>query len=204
MESIKSYIWDMGLFFRSWFNSPKQMGTVFPSSSATGKKIAALVKDRGNSRVVELGAGTGQVTDELVAMGISSEHFVAIEYDASLCKELLKKHPKDVNLLNIDAADMLEYLPKEFVGQTDYVISTLPLIPLGREKCRKIIDTIFKVLKPGGVFVQVTLSPLKPKYVDELKLSSAKLFISWVNIPPMHVWRLSRNEAKENQGLLCT
>ena len=199
MNSFKSYVWDMGLFFKSWFNSPKQMGTVFPSSSITGKKIASLVKDTANSRVIELGAGTGQVTDELVAMDIPSEHFVAIEYDSNLYKELLKKHPKGVNLLNIDAADMLEHLPKEFIGQTDYMISTLPLIPLGKEKLQKIIDVVFKILKPGGVFVQVTLSPLKPKYVDELKLSATKLFISWVNIPPMHVWRLSMNKEIESK-----
>ena len=190
----------MGLFIKSWFSSPKQMGTIFPSSAATGRKIADLVKDPKNVKVLELGAGTGQVTDELATMGIPAENFVSVEYDTTLFKELKKKHPTGINLLNIDACDILEKLPKEFIGQTDYVISTLPLIPLGWEKLTKIVDAIFKVLKPGGVFVQVTLSPLKPKYVDQLKLHATKLFISWYNIPPMHVWRLSHKENNDMES----
>ena len=192
MKSIKSYVWDTVLFLKSWFHSPNQMGTIFPSSYITGKKIAQLIKDPQNSIVVELGAGTGQVTDEIIAMGIPQDHFATIEYDPRLCKELSSKYPKGLNLLNIDAADMLEELPKQFIGKTDYVISTLPLIPLKKEKALKIIDSIFEVLKPGGVYVQVTLSPFKPKYMDELGLRATKLFVSWVNLPPMHVWRISR------------
>ena len=193
MQSIKGYIWDVYLFCKSWYNSPKQMGTIFPSSSKTGQKIAALIKDPENVTVVELGAGTGQVTDEILQLGIPKDRFVTIEYDTNLCKELAAKHPKDLNLLNIDAADMLEHLPKEYIGKTDYVISTLPLIPLGEQKTRQIIETIFTVLKANGVYIQVTLSPFQPKYVNALGLKATKLFISWLNIPPMHVWRICKS-----------
>lgn len=192
MKSIKSYAWDTVLFLKSWFHSPNQMGTLFPSSSSTGKKIAQIIKDPQNSIVVELGAGTGQVTDEIISMGVSQDHFATVEYDTRLCKELSLKYPKGLNLLNIDAADILEELPKHFIGKTDYIISTLPLIPLKKEKAQKIVDSIFEVLKPGGVYIQVTLSPFRPKYMDELGLRTTKLFVSWVNLPPMHVWRICK------------
>ncbi len=193
MKAVSGYVWDMLLFCKSWFNSPKQMGTIFPSSSQTGKKIADIIKDPENVIVVEVGAGTGQVTDEILKLGVAKDNFVAIEYDTGLCAELTKKHPNDLDLMNMDAADMLEKLPKKFIGRTDYLISTLPLIPMGREKTKKIIDDIFTVLKPNGVFVQVTLSPFQPKYIKDLGLRATKLFISWLNMPPMHVWRICKS-----------
>eukprot|EP00826_Nyctotherus_ovalis_P034277 TRINITY_DN2830_c0_g2_i1.p1 TRINITY_DN2830_c0_g2~~TRINITY_DN2830_c0_g2_i1.p1 ORF type:complete len:235 (-),score=41.68 TRINITY_DN2830_c0_g2_i1:144-764(-) len=192
MKSIKSYAWDTALFLKSWLHSPNQMGTLFPSSSTTSKKIAQLIKDPQNAVVLELGAGTGQVTDEIVALGVPEECFATVEYDARLCKELMLKYPKGLNLLNIDAADMLEELPARFIGKTDYVISTLPLIPLKKDKAQKIVDSIFQVLKPGGVYIQVTLSPFRPKYMEDLGLRTTKLFVSWVNLPPMHVWRICK------------
>ena len=192
MQSFKSYLWDSALFLKSWFNSPKQMGTLFPSSPSTSKKIASLIKDSKNSMVVELGAGTGQVTDEIMAINIPKDHFITVEYDPILFKELAAKYQTGLDLLNIDAADMLEELPERFIGNTDYVISTLPLIPLEKSKAKKIVDSIFKVLKPGGVYVQVTLSPFKPKYMEDLSLRTTKLFVSWVNLPPMHVWRICK------------
>ena len=192
MQSFKSYLWDSALFLKSWFHSPKQMGTLFPSSPATSKMIASLIKDPKNSIVIELGAGTGQVTDEIMAIQIPEDRFVTVEYDSILFKELAMKYPSGLNLLNIDAADMLEELPEQFIGKTDYVISTLPLITLEKSKAQKIVDSIFKVLKPGGVYVQVTLSPFKPKYMEEMGLRTTKLFVSWVNLPPMHVWRICK------------
>eukprot|EP00831_Metopus_contortus_P055480 TRINITY_DN4697_c0_g1_i4.p1 TRINITY_DN4697_c0_g1~~TRINITY_DN4697_c0_g1_i4.p1 ORF type:complete len:268 (+),score=51.00 TRINITY_DN4697_c0_g1_i4:36-839(+) len=197
IQKMKAYFWDMMLFCRSWFNCPKQMGTIFPSSKSTGKAIANIIKCPDHVRVVEVGAGTGQITSEIVKLGIPNEQFVAIEYDSGLCEKLRKTQSQGLQVLNMDAADMVEKLPKEFIGHTDYLISTLPLIPMGEEKCRKVVDSIFTVLKPNGVYIQVTLSPAKPKYVDLLGLEATKICVSWLNIPPMHIWRIRRPSSSQ-------
>jgi len=192
MDTLKSYTWDSYLFFKSWFSSPKQMGTLFPSSSKTGTKIAGLIKDAENVLVVELGAGTGQITEKILEEGVRVENFATVEFDTGFCKELKKRFPSIKNILNIDAAEVIKHLPKKFPGQTDYLISTLPLLTLGYEKTRAIIDAIFKVLKPKGVYIQVTLSPFQPKYIKDFGLSATKLCVSWLNVPPMHVWRICK------------
>lgn len=192
MEKIKGYFWDSYLFLKSWFSSPKQMGTLFPSTSKTSQKIANLIKDAENVNVVELGAGTGQVTEQIITRGVLPENFATVEYDTGFCKELAKRFPQIQTLLNIDAANVLDYLPKKFIGNTDYLISTLPLIMLGEKKSQEIVNAIFKVLKPNGVFIQVTLSPFKPKYVEKLGLRATRLCVSWLNAPPMFVWRMCK------------
>lgn len=194
MDRVKSYAWDSYLFLKSWFDSPKKMGTLLPSSSKTGKKIADLIKDVENVLVVELGAGTGQITEKIVEGGVQPDNFVTVEYDERFCKELHKRFPTLPSILNIDAADTIKHLPAKFIGKTDYLISTLPLITLGEEKAKTIVNEIFKVLKPNGVYIQVTLSPFKPKYIDELGLKATKLCVSWLNFPPMHVWRFCRSK----------
>jgi phosphatidylethanolamine/phosphatidyl-N-methylethanolamine N-methyltransferase len=194
MEGVKGYAWDTYMFLKSWFSSPKQMGTMFPSTKKTGKKIAGLIKDAEHVLVVELGAGTGQVTERILEDGVRPENFVAVEYDRGFCEELYKKYPAGPAILNIDAANVLEHLPSRFIGQTDYLISTLPLLTLGPEKAKEIVEAIFKVLKPNGVYIQVTLSMFQPKYVKVLGLRATRLCISWMNIPPMHIWRICKPE----------
>ena len=175
---------------KSWCDSPKKMGTLFPSFARTGRHMAELVKDPKNCRVLELGAGTGQITTQLVEAGVDLEKFATVEADKNFCDELRKKLPAGTNVLNIDARTMTETLPKEYVGKTDYIVSTIPLIALGQENAKKIIDQVFKVLKPGGVYIQITFSPLKPKYMKKMGLKATKLCISWINLPPTHIWRI--------------
>ena len=194
MKAVTGYVYDTCLFLRSWYDSPTRMGAWFPSFARTGKMLAGIIRDVNNAKVVELGAGTGQVTEQIIATGIKPENFVTIEFDQGFCKALLEKHPKGLNLLNIDAAKMEEELPNDFMRNVDYVISTLPLITLGEKKAKEVIEAVFKVMKPGGVYIQITYTPYKPKYMKELGLKATKLCISWLNLPPTHIWRICQKK----------
>eukprot|EP00826_Nyctotherus_ovalis_P009983 TRINITY_DN12648_c0_g1_i3.p1 TRINITY_DN12648_c0_g1~~TRINITY_DN12648_c0_g1_i3.p1 ORF type:complete len:219 (-),score=50.67 TRINITY_DN12648_c0_g1_i3:177-833(-) len=197
MKAFKDYIYNEYLFLKSWFDDPKRMGTLFPSFACTGKTIASVVKDPHNSRVLELGAGTGQVTTQLISAGVSLDKFATVEADKNFCEELRKKLPQGTNVLNIDARTMAETLPPEFIGKTDYIVSTLPLIALGEENAKKVINQVFKVLKPGGVYIQITFSPFKPKYMKKMGLKATKLCVAWINLPPTHIWRICRRVSGE-------
>ncbi len=191
MKTLTGYVYNTCLFLKSWFDSPTRMGALFPSFARTGRIIASIIKDPHNVRVVELGAGTGQVTDQIVAAGVDLKNFASIEFDQKFCAELQSKHPS-LQLFNIDATTMAERLPSHFVGKTDYIISTLPLITLGQIKAKEVIDAVFKVLRPGGVYIQITFSPIKPKYMKKMGLRATKICISWINLPPTHIWRICK------------
>eukprot|EP00830_Metopus_es_P009641 TRINITY_DN192_c0_g1_i1.p1 TRINITY_DN192_c0_g1~~TRINITY_DN192_c0_g1_i1.p1 ORF type:complete len:242 (-),score=45.53 TRINITY_DN192_c0_g1_i1:62-694(-) len=201
MRRIGAWFYNTYLFLKSWYDSPSRMGALFPSFSRTGKMLASVIKDPENVRVVELGAGTGQVTEQIIKAGVRLDKFATIEFDPNFCEEIAKKNP-GMKIFNIDAADIATKLPKEFVGHTDYIISTLPLITLGVEKAKEVAKAVFKTLKPGGVYVQITYTPFKPKYMKKLGLRATKLCISWLNLPPTHIWRLCPKIVSEEESRL--
>jgi len=196
MNTISKYVYNTYLFLKSWFDSPKRMGTLFPTFARTGRMLASVIKDVQNVRVLELGMGTGQVTEQILNSGVRMENFATVEFDPKFCSEVQARHP-DLKILNMDAASIATKAPKEFIGQTDYIISTLPLITLGVNKAKEIIDAIFKVLKPGGVYVQITYHPAKPTYMKSMGLKVTKLCISWINLPPTHIWRICKRQDPE-------
>ena len=59
---------DLGQFWKSWFKDPKLIGAVAPSGRALAKLMSTGLKP--GARVIELGAGTGTVTDALLATGV--------------------------------------------------------------------------------------------------------------------------------------
>ena len=189
MKRLGRYLYNTFLVLKSWFDNPKRMGALFPSFTRTAKMLAGIIKDNENVRVVELGAGTGPVTDQIIASGVREDNFYTVEFDPKLCATIQARHP-GLHILNIDAATMIEHLPKAFVGNTDYVISTLPLIVLGKEKAKEIINSIFAVLKPGGVYIQITYTPWRPSYMREIGLKVTQLCVSWINLPPTFIWRI--------------
>ena len=204
MKAVAGYVYDTYLFLKSWFDNPKRMGALFPSFARTGKKLAGIIRSLENAKVVELGAGTGQVTDQIIAHGVKKENFVAVEFDPDFCKKIEEKHPKAVNILCIDAAKIYTELPEEFLGKTDYVISTLPLITLGEAKAKEVVEAVFKTLKPGGVYIQITYTPYKPKYMKKLNLRVKKLCVSWLNLPPTFIWRICKAINSEPNAALAT
>ena len=58
------------LFFRQWLRSPKSMGSVIPSSRVLARAVAREVAWQPGQYVVELGGGTGAITQGLIERGI--------------------------------------------------------------------------------------------------------------------------------------
>ena len=57
-------------FIRSWFEKPLAIGAVTPSGKVLARTIASYVDPTATGPIVELGPGTGPVTEALVAQGI--------------------------------------------------------------------------------------------------------------------------------------
>ena len=54
-------------FIRSWIEKPLRTGAVMPSSKALARTMARYVDPQATGPVIELGPGTGPVTEALVA-----------------------------------------------------------------------------------------------------------------------------------------
>src|ERR671910_1128831 len=94
------------LFFRQWLRSPKSMGSIIPSSRALARAVAAQVAWQPGQVVVELGAGTGAISQALTDSGLPPEALMMIELDRSLFEYLRERFPQ-VRVVNGDATRLV-------------------------------------------------------------------------------------------------
>src|SRR5690606_31128609 len=80
-------------FIASWLQHPLKVGAVSPSGRALARAVAAEVDPSIPGPVVELGPGTGPVTEALVQRGIPQERLVLVEYDPEFCALLRRRFP---------------------------------------------------------------------------------------------------------------
>ena len=71
-------------FIRSWIERPLTIGAVTPSGKILARTMARYVDPDSNGPVVELGPGTGPVTEALVQAGVAPSRLVLVEFDAEL------------------------------------------------------------------------------------------------------------------------
>src|SRR5580692_4498325 len=162
-------------FIRSWIERPLSIGAVTPSGKNLARAMARYVDPNSFGPVVELGPGTGPVTEALV------------EVNPAFCRLLQKRYP-DATLVQGDAYSLRRLLETLLIQPASAVVSGLPLVtkPI-RERWRLIRDA-FDLMVPGAPFVQFTYSvasPL-PKRLGGFTAEASERI--WMNIPPARVW----------------
>ncbi|TFF18788.1 methyltransferase domain-containing protein [Jiella endophytica] len=182
---------DEARFFRGWLQRPLITGAVSPSSRALGRAMAAYVPDpaafSANSKVLELGPGTGVVTQMLIARGVPERSLVLVEYSSEFCK-LLKKRFPDAEVIQGDAYSIGASLPQWIgVDPLEAVVSSLPLFTRPDEMRETVIGRSLERMQPGAPFIQFSYAltqPVKPARIG------ARLELSpWIkrNLPPARV-----------------
>ena len=81
------------LFFRQWLRSPKSMGAVIPSSRVLARAVTEAIRWRPGQCVVELGAGTGAISQGLIDAGLPPDALMMIELDRPLFEYLRGRFP---------------------------------------------------------------------------------------------------------------
>src|ERR1051325_4137784 len=103
-------------FLRGLIARPKNVGAIAPSSPALARAIAREVDPARPGPVLELGPGTGVVTEALVERGVAEERLVAIEYDRDFAALVAKRFPR-ARVVRGDAFDFVNILGE---GQEPY------------------------------------------------------------------------------------
>ena len=81
------------LFWQRTIKNPRQVCSLFPSSPFVGRAMTSVLGDRTKSHIIELGAGTGAVTRQLIRNGVQPEKLTLIEIDAQLGGHLRRRFP---------------------------------------------------------------------------------------------------------------
>lgn len=196
LQPQKSALGDGASFIRSWLENPGSVGAVSPSGRALAKAMASYVDLEGDAPIVELGPGTGPVTQALLARGIAPERLVLVEYEQKFCRMLSERFP-GVRVIQGDAYGLKATLEGKIDGKIGAVVSSLPLLNRPEHDRLALIDQAFDLLTPEGVFIQFTygllISPVPlhrhPNGGHYVAKGSAPI---WLNLPPARVWRYRR------------
>jgi len=181
-------------FFLHWLRRPGRLGAVVPSSPALAAALAAEIDAEAPGAVVELGPGTGRVTEALIEAGVAPEALIAIERDASFCTPLRERFP-GVRIVWGDARALKSLLRRSGAGPVKAVVSSLPLLSMTARERRAVLSQAASLLGPSGVLVQYTYGPAEPvsaELREELGLIGERTDWVLVNLPPAAVWRYRR------------
>jgi phosphatidylethanolamine/phosphatidyl-N-methylethanolamine N-methyltransferase len=185
---------DLALFLGQLARRPHQVVALAPSSRALCAEMSAEI-DPSAGPVIELGAGTGNITQAILDRGVAPENLHSIEMNEEFCDRLRARFP-GLNVHCMSAGDVGS-LP---VQGAQAVVSGLPLLSMPLDLQRAILAGTFQRVQPGGTFVQFTYGPKPPvakAVAEELGLDWRASRKIWWNLPPARVYRfICRQEGK--------
>jgi phosphatidylethanolamine/phosphatidyl-N-methylethanolamine N-methyltransferase len=185
------------LFLKRWLRRPLAVGAVVPSGRWLTDRMArtTVAAMKGYpGHIIELGAGTGEVTKALLSVGIPTERLTLIERDPEMAG-FLRRHFPGPRIIEGDAARLPQLLAAHGIEQVAAVVSSLPLLSLPGEIVDGIVRGVFDALPHGGAMVQFTYGPSPPVpqiLRESLKLSGTRSARVWRNVPPAVVWTFTR------------
>lgn len=182
---------DEARFLKSWIERPLQTGSVIPSGRFLARAMASPVDPRGTGPVIELGPGTGPVTDALIAHGIAPERLVLVEYNPDFCVMLRRRYP-GATVVQGDAYDLRHSLHGVLSRPADAVVSSLPLLTKPVAVRLRLFEDVMKLMEHRAPFVQFTygvVPPIPPRAAGAIASGSQRI---WLNLPPARVWTYRR------------
>jgi phospholipid N-methyltransferase len=176
-------------FFGSFLRSPRNVGSVIPSSAWLASAMVGPIDFATVRTIVELGAGSGVFTERVLGATAPEARVLVFERDDLMRQRLSDKHP-ELELLP-DAFELRKTVEE---GGVDAVICSLPFANFARARRAQLTEDIRTVLRPGGKLIAV-------QYSLQMRKSLRSLFddvsISFVplNVPPAFVYTCTKRAA---------
>lgn len=180
-KRVKPY----SLFLRETLSSPRAIGAVCPSSSYLAKSMASEVDINNDGYVIELGGGTGKITEALLNHGVAPDKLITVERSPELAAYLRQKFP-DIHVIEGDAGQLVQLLGNR-IQKINSIVSGLPFKSLPQKIVSAIKQQIQTLLQAGGKFIQFTYDLGMSSLLGDPTFSIEKSKIEWRNLPPARV-----------------
>lgn len=171
-------------FFRAFLNNWQEVGWPFQTSRSAARKICDAIDFKKARCVVEIGAGTGTVTREILECLRPDAQLVVFEINAELCKHL--ETIADPRLVVYNASGF--ELSERWDGKADYVVSEVPIAMLSEASLYKFYEGIKRVLYEGGSCIQLQLSLLSYQKLKQV-FSKVNVDVALKNYLPLFIYQ---------------
>jgi len=174
-------------FIRSWLDNPLSTGAVTPSGRVLARTMARYVEPERPGPVIELGPGTGPVTEALVAQGVDPGRLVLVEFNPTFCQLLRARFPA-ATVIQADAYGLRRALSSLLRQPAAAMVSGLPMFTKPVRTRVRLLREALALLVPGAPFVQFTYAvvpPIPRTFAGVTAEASERI---WMNLPPARVW----------------
>jgi len=161
-------------FFQEFKNSFDHVGSVWPTSSLGVEAIISeFARHRGPRRVLEVGPGTGVITNEILRQMRADDELVLCEINPTFVAylgqqmeddPLFRQKQSQIRLLDTD----VRYIDR--TERFDFIISTIPFVNLPPLMVREILSCYREILNPSGVLTFIEYAYLR--YIKQSILRS--------------------------------
>ena len=180
---------DHFLFMRKFFTHRRKIASIWPSSGFMARACISQVDFSRARLIVELGAGTGAITQAILSRIAPQTQLIAIERDADFFRVLGERFAgggDNIKFLQGDVEHLPEILHDQGVreGSVDAFISGLGTPSLPAAAQRGIFNALAWAAKPDGIFSNITEIPLY--YLPFYRRHFREVHFQFVplNIPP--------------------
>ena len=189
------------MFVTEMLRYPQQIGAVLPSSRHLSAVMAGWLPADPEAYVLELGPGTGAVTQALFHRGLRQDRLIAIEKSTRMATAL-RAHFPGAHILTGDACNLDKLLRRNFreITSVGAVVSSLPLRVFSPEAAKTLAAKIRSVLDLEGRWVQYSywLGNGRAEATAAFELCSTR--VVWRNLPPARVTVYRRKQAARPPG----
>lgn len=173
-------------FIRSWLEKPLDVGAVTPSSRMLARTMAAYVDPAQTGPVIELGPGTGPVTEALLDRGVAPERLILIEFNPQFCQLLRTRFPA-AKVVQGDAYNLDKTLGDTLEQPASAIVSGLPMFTKPPRARVKLLNDALALLAPGAPYIQFTYAMFPPiARPAGVKVDGSEPI--WLNLPPARVF----------------
>jgi phospholipid N-methyltransferase len=166
---------------RSFLVHPRQVGSIVPTGHRAVNATLDLADVPQAQLVVELGAGTGVFTVELLRRLGPSAQVLAFEIDRSLAGELSARFDDDrLAVIAESATKLLEHLDNR---RAEIIVSALPFTSLPAPLRSELLHAITRALAPGGTLLAIQYSTARARELAGWFGSIERRFVV-ANVPP--------------------
>jgi phospholipid N-methyltransferase len=177
----KDSIAERALFLRSFLEHPRLVGAVLPTSRRAVRDMLDLAPVQHARRVVELGAGTGVYTREILARLRPDGSLLALEIDDRMATEL-EARIRDPRLRVL--AESAEHVEAHLDGErADVIVSGLPFTSLPAPVRDAVLAASRRALAPDGTMLVLQYSPFIEAALRRT-FGSVTRRVSPLNVPP--------------------
>lgn len=177
--------------FRSWLRfagclmrNPRAVGAVVPSGAALAAVIASQLDPVPPGHILELGPGTGAITQAIVDRGYAPDRITAVEFDPEFAVGLEDSFPG----MRVVEADAFGWVKEAADLPFSAVVSSLPLLNFPDDNVIELFKALQAKLPPDAPILQFSYGAASPVAAPEGRVA-VKVATVWKNVPPARVWR---------------